>query len=171
MSCRKIRDLITTDYLDGELEGSVHQQVEEHLKRCPACLEYKEKVLQASIKPFQDAKEIAPPHVVWEKIEEHLDAETLKLSEKKRSFGFLDALSRTFSSVFLHPKPVLAVALGAVLVLVVYSTARLPWQTSEKIAGTYLIEQVNFLNQLDSTTNGTDEDNGSLGTAIETFFM
>lgn len=171
MGCKKIQNLIMTDYLDGELKGARREEVEEHIKKCKTCSEYKEKLWKAGVRPFQGAKEITPPAVVWEKIEGRLDAEEAKLSEKNGGFGFLEALNRTLSRLFLHPKPALAVVLGVVLVLVVFSTTRLPWQTSEKIAGTYLIEQVEFLNQLGSAENGTDEDNGSLGTTIETFFM
>jgi len=62
-----------TDFLDGELKSSRHQQIDDHLKICPACLEVKRRILEVSVQPFQGLTQIKPPESVWEGIEGRLD--------------------------------------------------------------------------------------------------
>jgi predicted anti-sigma-YlaC factor YlaD len=43
ISCRELVELVT-DYLDGVLDPSVVQRLDEHLKLCPPCVEYVEQM-------------------------------------------------------------------------------------------------------------------------------
>ena len=62
-----------TDFLDGELDSSRRHQIDDHLKTCPACLEVKQHILEASVHPFQGLTQIKPPKSVWEGIETQQD--------------------------------------------------------------------------------------------------
>ena len=171
MNCKKIQDLLMTDFLDGELEGSRRQQIDDHLKTCPACLEVKQHILEASVHPFQGLTQIKPPKSVWEKIEGRLDQEERQPVMMRKIAHLVETTREGCAKIFSLPKPVLAVALGAILVVVVFATLKLPVYHQQEITGTYLAQEMSYLHQLGNAKVELVDENGSLGTAIETLFL
>ncbi len=167
MDCKKIQDLIITDYLDRELEEPGRKQVDEHIKLCTACSEYKEKLLNAAQRPFEEVREVRPPEKIWEKIESALDAEE-RIQAKQPGIGFLETIRRSLENIFPKARPVWGVALGVVLVLTLFTVTKLPFTGPQDVTKLYIAEQMGYLDELDTYTNG---DNDSLGTTIENFFM
>ncbi len=54
MNCDQIRDLILTEYLDGECSPEVKQKVEIHLSSCRVCAELAADARQVTVEPFID---------------------------------------------------------------------------------------------------------------------
>jgi anti-sigma factor RsiW len=72
MKCKEFRDMIITDYIDDELDRETRNLVEAHISVCEACRDYKENLLRASIKPFQNLTANAVPGEVWLNLRERL---------------------------------------------------------------------------------------------------
>lgn len=65
MTCERWRDLILTDYLDGELSEADRQGLQTHVAGCPSCRDLMEKAPNTLVKPFQTLEHPAPPPGVW----------------------------------------------------------------------------------------------------------
>lgn len=68
MKCDRMRILLKTDYLDGELTGKTRFDVEEHLGICPACRQFKEK-LEEQRAFLRTAEPTAVPPRIWNNIQ------------------------------------------------------------------------------------------------------
>ncbi|NLI77987.1 MAG: hypothetical protein GX442_16305 [Candidatus Riflebacteria bacterium] len=65
MTCERWRDLILTDYLDGELSDADRQGLAAHVAGCPSCRDLMEKAPTTLVKPFEALEHPAPPPRVW----------------------------------------------------------------------------------------------------------
>lgn len=74
MKCKKIQDIIITDYIDNELDGKARAVIHCHLAACKACREFLGS-LTAVVKPFRDAEPSSPPDFLWGKIKAGLERE------------------------------------------------------------------------------------------------
>ena len=75
MKCKKIQELLLTDYPDGEVRGRLKNKVEEHLRTCFKCREFERELRGAAIDPFQNTTKITPRDVVWERVRESFVSE------------------------------------------------------------------------------------------------
>ena len=67
MLCRRIQELLKTDYLDARLSPAEEQQIKEHLTQCPRCRRLEEE-LQAERRIFQNASRQQVPEHIWQNI-------------------------------------------------------------------------------------------------------
>ena len=44
MTCRRIQELLVTDYIDGQADAAARKAVDGHLEACPSCREFREAV-------------------------------------------------------------------------------------------------------------------------------
>ncbi len=105
MRCKKIQELLKSDYLDSESGPREIRDVEEHLARCPQCREL-EKELSLQRILFRDSQRLEPPERVWENIREAIDAERLN-QDKPAKESFWERL-RNLRPAF--PRPIFAFA-------------------------------------------------------------
>lgn len=75
MRCEKARDLLMTDYLDGEAVEKVCREIETHLAQCAQCRQFAGELKQAASAPFKQAGQINPPDRVWMKIKAQIQNE------------------------------------------------------------------------------------------------
>jgi hypothetical protein len=162
MKCKKIQELLNTDYLDQEADQRQEQLVKEHLAQCPICSEL-EKKLQTARRLFQEVKPTAVPERVWGNIRDAIIAERLKQNE----FPISSFLERLRDLIFVRrPAVVLATSFFSVIILfaffanvVIHRQVSLNKQiAAEGIAGYSL-----------SSQNGYVLDD--LGTKIEEYFL
>ena len=52
MDCKKVQEILLTDYIDEQLDRSGKQQIEAHLQGCAACREFLTAARQAFVEPF-----------------------------------------------------------------------------------------------------------------------
>ena len=74
MLCNKIRELLMSDYLDGELDQKTANDVKEHLLKCSSCSRLSDE-LKAQHELITNAKKEAPPDRVWQNIRREITAE------------------------------------------------------------------------------------------------
>ncbi len=167
MKCRKVRDLILTDYLDGQANEEQKKNVEKHLASCKLCNEYELAVKKAAFDPFINAERQNPPEAAWHKIKEQIEEEQQRPGITS---SFADLVRRINPFVYV-PKPALAVATIVIVLFVVVAIIKLPSENIEvvKLDSDNQIECMNYLLEvfdLDSMTENND-----LGTSIEEYFL
>ncbi|MCX5656812.1 MAG: hypothetical protein NTZ48_01040 [Candidatus Omnitrophica bacterium] len=111
MQCRKIREVLKTDYLDGEVNVRKQQIIDEHLVQCPECRKLG-KELQAQRLLFQKANRQQVPERLWQNIHNAIVEEGLN-RETSVNRGVLWRLRESIWS----PRPVFALA-GALMVII-----------------------------------------------------
>jgi len=159
MKCKKIRDLIATDYIDGEIDGQLKATIEEHLRTCESCRKFEQDLREMVIAPLKASKRRVPPEAVWENIKE-------RIKNKKPIIAVPDWLER-LRPVFVIPKPVYA-AVTAVLIIAFVLFATHPFNGRSEM-GSYLEEQMQYIYYVG--VNGTYENHMDVGTAIEEYLM
>ena len=107
MDCRMIRELILTDYLDGELDLGRRKVLESHLQGCRACAEFARKAQAGVVEPFKSAKQqpVAQEYL-WHKIKMIIE------KEPRHSFSF--------TGLIRAPKPLFAFSTCAALLIAVF---------------------------------------------------
>ena len=75
MNCKEMRELIMTDYQDGELAASVKAAVEAHIAGCPGCKNFYKVSVKAGDELFHNARRATPPEYVWRRIRDTIIAE------------------------------------------------------------------------------------------------
>lgn len=142
MECHKIQQWLMTDYLDGEADTSKKLEIDGHLQGCLHCREFLEVVQKTSLSSFPKM-EIQPDPVVWEKIQEGIEA------EKERSRGWFWKLT-DLCLALRKPMPVLRVAFAMGLLVAVVFLARWPASVSSMDPGVqaYLSDQSLFMSAL-----------------------
>ncbi len=73
MKCNKFRDLIITDYVDGELDEQGKQEVERHLQGCAGCREFAAAVSTLALDPLRKTVSAEPPAFLWTRIQSRLE--------------------------------------------------------------------------------------------------
>lgn len=161
MRCKKIQELLKSDYLDGETNPGERRDIAEHLEQCLECRSV-EQELQAQRRFFQEAKRQQPPDHVWQNIRNAIVEESSDQDNQPRA-GILERL-REF---FWPPRPIFALA--SAITMVVFIAV---------LAGV-IISQGQFFNKenggesfTEYRLNGDNELTLSgLGTGIEEYFL
>lgn len=162
MKCKKIQDLLVSDYFDGRCSPPVRKSVDEHLSRCNTCRDFLSVLERTSREPFRAAPEFMPPESVWRGIRAEITAGK-KAGLKDKFDCFCYGIIRFFTM----PKLVAAgVTFALIIALMVSSGKRIARQNQE--AGESFYEAAQFLTSLDGA-NG-DEDDAVLNDAAESFY-
>lgn len=193
MECKKIQELLLTDYLDGEASDALQNEIERHVNSCHTCRQLERDLLKTVIEPLRKAKESKPPDFLWNHIKEALEKETLEKEpivseERGKPEGFLadlwnylthachrDSLPhrgglRHRSGLFSGPALALVTSLGVVVILMI-TVSRLK-TNNQMLTRAYPEKQVEYLATVmgDSEYFSLEENNG-YGTAIEEYFF
>jgi len=153
MECKKVQDRLMAEYADKELEPEQNAAIEQHLAACPDCRNFLETVQVCAVTPFKGAGEMKPDSVVWQRIQEKIEA------EREHSEGGFWKLVNVFVSRFPLPVPLMRVAFVSALILGVVIFAKWPTNYSDPVYG-YLSEQMTFMGELAS--GDSDLANGDL---------
>lgn len=164
MRCVRYRELILTDYMDGELSPEMQEEVEAHIKTCVSCSELKKSLLKKAVEPLKLAGKVNPPAYIWQNIRERLAS-----SEEPQAQSALSALRERLSKVFVTPRPALAFATATVLVIGLIVASFSMYRAYERSYFAPGIEL--FSTGLDENNGNADSADDSLGTSIETFLM
>lgn len=140
MRCEEIRELLLSDYLDGELSAQMSTAVKEHLAGCKTCTELEARIRLSAVEPFRGLEPVKPAESVWRNISESIKAPTRP--ERK-----------------ISPRPVFLAATIAVL-LVAAAFLMHHSYAEKKDIGLYIEEEIGYLSSLD--TNGSDNYYGTL---------
>jgi len=141
MGCKKNKDRLITEYVDKELSPEENREVERHLTVCAECREFLKAVRRSSVVPFKEAGTLQPEGVVWQRIQERIEA------ERARSNGGFWKLVDIFVSRFPWPAPLMRAAFVTVVILGVVVLAKWPSSFADPVYG-YISEQMTFLSGL-----------------------
>ena len=104
MNCKKIQELLMTDYIDGELNEKMQASILEHLATCDRCKRFEENLKEKVINPLKSVEKQYPPYFVWENIKNRIIKDRQSVSEK------IDiVVTSKLSSIFKTLKPAFAV--------------------------------------------------------------
>lgn len=91
--------------------------------------------------PFKESGEMQPESVVWQRIQEKIDA------ERSRSWNWFGSLADALGPLLRVPQPVFRVAFVTALILVVVVLAKWPSSYADPVYG-YISEQMTFMSGL-----------------------
>ncbi|MFH1868118.1 MAG: zf-HC2 domain-containing protein [Candidatus Omnitrophota bacterium] len=164
MNCERIRELIATDYIDGEAEQTAISKVDEHLKGCEGCRKYKDELLESAIKPFEKAGVEVPSEKVWNSIEAAVESKE-QLQNSGSIIDMLHSLLRPRQAAF-------AFATAAVIMIMVNIFVISPAR-KQGVLNAYLQEEMASLYGLNGDGSGlvSDIENAEFNTSIEMLFL
>lgn len=157
--CKRFKDLILTDYMDGEIVNSTKDLIDAHLLVCSDCRRLTEEIRNLTV-PLREAKREAAPAYLWSSIKERIEKE-ISLTEK--AGDFITRLVENFFSPRLAP--VMATIAVSLLVGSIYFNHFRVNQIKDKEQGEYLI----YL--MDSAEAFADSNNNGSESPIETYFL
>ena len=153
MECKKVQDRLITEYMDQELSSGESEEVERHLTACLDCQRFFEAVQRSAVVPLKEAGEMQPDSIVWQRIQEKIEAKRLRSAN-----GFWK-LADVLAPLLRMPQPVFRVAFVTALILVVVVLAKWPSSYADPVYG-YISEQMTFMDGLKA--GNTDLLNGDL---------
>ena len=165
MNCKKVKELILTDYLDGQMDKEQETLIDNHLADCVDCMEYKLIVRKTAFSPFSNPERHKPPDALWHKIKEQIEEE-----QQESTSPFAD-LIRKIGRLMYVPRPVFAVAAVAIILLITVTILKLPSRSQEIVEVTpeKQIECVNYLISV-FDQDSTDEDD-DFETFVDEYFL
>jgi len=158
--CDYFKDLILTDYIDGELDKNVAGSLERHLLDCSDCRAFFKEVKNNAAMPFQQVLRQPVPAGLWDTIKQNIEHENqasgpiADLIDKLKGLIVFPRLVPVFASL------ILMLLAGAVT----FNTIQIQ-QARDKAQGEYLVST------LGSTGSLALADNSGLGTPIEHYFL
>lgn len=166
MNCKKIRDSILTDYIDGQLQDHQEQKIQVHLTQCKECREFMQQVLEIAVLPFKTAAaDEAPSPFVWEQIKRSLPEKEPVMKK------ILNPFVRSMYGLFHIRKPALAFAFTVVIIFAGVYLFERPYIQRRAAVNNYLNEQLVYLASVDANGAGQSSDMFDMGTDIEEFFF
>jgi anti-sigma factor RsiW len=140
MNCKKIKELLLTDYLDGELKDALSEKIKNHLEGCSSCRSLEESLRRQVVRPFKVVQETQAPPYIWERIKD-------SIRQEKSRQGLLGRLREIKIPFLAFPRPVFALATACAIILIVLVLA--PKKTYKPLdVETYLQDQTQFLLEL-----------------------
>lgn len=116
MNCKKIKDMILTDYTDGVLKKDDLEKVEAHLRSCPSCRNLAQTSRDLG-NILRSVKKEEPPSRVWNNIREGLS--------KKPDWRILfEEAAEKIGSGILRLRPAFGFAAALATVLLVLALSR-----------------------------------------------
>lgn len=157
MRCKEVKELLKSDYLDGELKPEDMLLVLEHLEKCPQCKKLEEELL-VQRKLFQEAGHKEVPERIWQNIREKIVTERLQ-KEGVVPVGVLSHLRQRI----LQPR--VAFSLVSALAVIIFAVAlTVQRQASVSVSNTEIIPEYNL--------NGASANYISdFGTSVEEYFL
>ena len=154
MKCVRVKDLLA-EYVDGELDRPLQEDVRQHLDACAKCRQAQEVLISAVIEPLEKAGKAKVPDEIWGRVRNRIEEQ-----EEARPVFFRQR----------RPAAAIAAALAVILIAVIFT--RPPSDGTDAIDA-YMEEQLEFLSYLtDDTEAGyTGIETGDLGTTIEEYLL
>lgn len=159
-TCEEFRDLVLTDYIDGELDEKTKGRLEGHLRACAHCREFADEAKARLVVPFVRAPRAAVPEDLWRSIEQNIANE---IEEARPVINWAGRLAQLFTLPRLVP-----VILSFILFISAWFWV-LHNRQATQVASNDLGESGAYV--LDSVGQLAETDNNNLGTSIEQYFL
>lgn len=158
--CDQVKDLILTDFIDGQLDKDAAASVENHLLDCGHCRLFFKEVRNNAAMPFKQAMHQPVPEGLWDAIKQNIE------DESQRSSPFADFIGQ-FKGFLALPKmvPVFASLMLMLLAGSVSLNTIQVQQARDTDQGEYLVSLLSPTASL-ATSDGNDG-----ATPIEHYFL
>jgi hypothetical protein len=158
MNCKKIRELIITDYMDQEASKSIQEEVLTHLKTCLGCRAFEQALREKVSEPLRKIEPAKPPEIIWQRIQEAIDGE----ESVQYSPALLGRIYDFLKGAIVRPKPVFALSSAfAVILLSVVFLGR-PFYRHWAVGG-YLVQQSEAMQSMSLLPSGESENTLGFG--------
>ncbi len=158
--CDHFKDLLLTDYIDGELDKDLAGSLESHLLDCGDCRAFLKEVKNNAALPFTQARHQPVPAELWDSIRQNIEHENQATDpmgdfiEKLKGLVVFPRLVPVFASL------VIMFLAGSVTLNTIHVQ-----QAKDKNQGEYLVSL------LEPTGALTPSDSSDSGTPIEHYFL
>lgn len=159
-NCKNIKDLILTDYLDGQASPAIRQGIDAHLLNCVECREFNKEVQERLSVPFEAQVKEEVPAELWSKIKDRIEAQP---SPQFTLQGILNQLTEFLSPHKLVPAIVSLSVIFLVFTLVIQRQHN--QLVREKEQGEYLFSLVKASDLIQDAENNAPE------TSLEEYFL
>ena len=166
MNCKKIRNLIITDYIDQEASESVRKEIFVHLKVCAGCRVFEQFLREQVSNPLRKAQAVRPPERIWQRIQEAIEEE----EAGQQSPSLLRRVSDFLAGSVFKPRPVVVFSSALTVILITLLFIQGPFYR-QWAAKSYLREQYDYMLSMSTPVNGELEKDIGFGTAIENVFF
>lgn len=165
MNCKKIKELILTDYIDNQMSDEDKIRLDIHFAHCHGCKEFFETVKRTLVEPFANAKKIEPPEFIWHRVKEAI------IAKQQKKLSFVAGILEKLKFVFSIPKPALALSSGMVLFLIVMLTATLKFSDNETLENNGEEQAEYSTYSIDLPASALLNNDGGFGTSVEKYFL
>lgn len=165
MDCKKIQELILTDYCDKEIDAGNEAFIRRHIDQCRLCKEFLRAVEKTAHEPFVHGQ-CKPPAYMWDRIQDALVDK--KMQELEPRGSVLEKWKRVFSL----RQPFLGWGTAFALVIMLAVTIQMNQPVRQGVASNKQ-EQLEYYAYV---TNDTPDADSSVsvagfGTPIEEYFL
>ncbi len=116
MNCKKIQELILTDYLDQEMPQDKQKELESHIASCTQCREFLALAKKTTIESLANIKtDNLSQDIIWSKIQKEIQEEKQSLIDYNQAPGFLEKLK----NIIFFPKHRLAWSTCAAIAMLI----------------------------------------------------
>ena len=165
MTCKKIQEIILTDYLDGQLDGKQRSLLGRHLAKCRGCEKFSIYAIKNIAGLFTNAERLIPSEIIWRRIKGSIEA------SKREKPGLVTRFFERLKGALYIPKPatIFVTALTFILVIGLIGALYIGNQKRLLYNSQKTIQDNDYYEELLSDTY-TVKDMG-FGTAIEENFL
>jgi len=155
--CEAFKDMILTDYIDGQLDKNTAKTLESHLQGCHDCRAFLQEIKVRAVLPFAKANRQQVPAELWETIQQ-------KIENEEQAPGLWEGFINGLKGLFVFPRlvPVFASLIIMLLVGSVGLNTIQVQQAQTKDQGEYLVSLL---------SPASPGDNNDPGTSIEHYFL
>jgi predicted anti-sigma-YlaC factor YlaD len=165
MNCKRIQELIVTDYLDGEAPGSLRAKIESHVSACAGCRAFEQSVRRNEDLLSRNFHPVQPPEEVWRNVRAAVSAE-----DTAEAPVFLERVLDLIRGSFFVRQPAYAFATVFTVLLVAVVVLGSPLRR-QMLVKDYLSQKSAFMVALNSPPNGELDKVADFGTAIEQYLF
>ncbi len=180
MNCKKIQELILTNYLDQEMPQDKQKELESHIASCSECSEFLALAKETTIEPLANIKtDNLSQDIVWSKIQKEIQEEKQSLIDYDQAPGFLEKLKK----IIFSPKPRLVWSTVAAIAMFILAFNLSHQQMDSGQNNQVQIAALNNQKVIDSQAADfereeylsylleQDDDYTGYGTSLETYFF
>ncbi|MFA5099421.1 MAG: zf-HC2 domain-containing protein [Candidatus Omnitrophota bacterium] len=165
MNCKRIQEIIMTDYLDGEASLPLQDQIKEHIASCAQCRAFEQNVRRNAQHLFKDISPVQPPDAVWHRIKEAINE-----GQTRNAPSFLERFLDSLRESFIVRRPAYAFAAAFTIILMVVVFMGSPFR-QQMLVKDYLSRKSAFMLAMNSAPNGELDNAANFNTAIEEYLF
>lgn len=159
-TCNSIKELILTDYLDGQSNSTVNRKINDHLLICSDCRLFAQDAKEKLVVPFESVSQENVPDHIWFSIKERIEKET---SAHVQGESLISKVVRFLTIPNFVP------VMGSLVIVMVVSVLFFQKQQMSQVQVREQVEYLVYL--LESPVTMKESDRSVSKTSIEQYFL